>query len=227
MARFADGLDAAQRRFGCHLVGGDTDRTPGPLSVGVTAVGALPSGTFVGRQGAKAGDHIMVTGTIGDAALGLAIRNGGLRETLTDEHLRDMLLARYLRPEPRLALANALRTYASAALDISDGLMKDMARLAGPLGLEVQFDAVPLSPPARAALARDPSIATAILGGGDYEVLAAVPPANVAPFMEAAERCRVLLSDLGVLESGRRLEIVGPGGVALPGNISGYDHFAR
>ncbi len=164
-------------------------------------MGSVPTGKFVRRQGAAAGDHIFVTGTIGDAALGLAVRSdpSAFAKALTDDN-RAFLLDRYLRPRPRLALAETLRAHASAALDISDGLLKDFSRLADQLGFLLELAKVPLSKATRAALAHDPNIVQAILAGGDdYELLIAVPPASVAGFTRRETGIQV--SDLGVLDA--------------------------
>ncbi len=228
MRSFADGLGAAQESFGCHLIGGDTDLTPGPLSIGVTIIGAVPSGQFVRRQGAAPGDHVFVTGTIGDSALGLrAYTNPVAFPNLTAEE-RSYLIARYLRPTPRLALGETLRTYASAALDVSDGLMKDLTRIAGPLGLTLDFGRIPLSKVAAAALAQDERVSHDILSGGDdYELLIAVPPGSVVNFEDAAKAIGVGVRDLGALEEGISLSVVGANGTPMVIERLGYDHFSR
>ncbi len=229
MAAFAEGLRAAQEVFGCHLIGGDTDMTPGPLSIGVTAIGRLPAGTFVHRRGAKAGDHVFVTGTIGDAALGLAIRRDPklFGDILTDAD-RSLLVSRYLRPSPRLGLAEALRAHASAALDISDGFLKDLARLSGNLGIDVRLDALPLSSPVRTALTCDAAVAGAILGGGDdYELLIAVPPGETEMFSRAAKLSGIRVSDIGTLEAGRPIAVFASDGTRIEPSRFGYDHFLR
>jgi len=228
MAAFSDGLRGAQDTFGCWLIGGDTDRTPGPLAVGVTIIGSLPSGTFVRRRGAAAGDHVFVTGTIGDAALGLAIhRNPALFADIMTEGDRRQLVGRYLRPSPRLGLAEELRRHASAALDISDGFLKDLARLAGDLGLAFRLASVPTSAPVRTALANDARVADAILAGGDdYELLVAVPPKSVEAFAQGAMRSGVNVSDLGALRVGSGLAVLAADGAPLEARRFGYDHFS-
>ncbi|SFV33317.1 thiamine-phosphate kinase [Hyphomicrobium facile] len=229
MTRFSDGLRSAQESFGCRLIGGDTDRTPGPLSIGITIFGAVPAGKFVPRLGAAAGDHVFVTGTIGDAALGLAVRRdaSAFEGVLSDDE-RAFVLGRYLRPKPRLALAETLRNHASAALDISDGLMKDLARLAGPSGISLGLGSVPMSPAVGAALAHDAAVAKTVLtGGDDYELLVAVPPAAIADFKIGAERAGIAISRLGVLEAGRKFEIRDQHGTLIDGQQLGYDHFSR
>ncbi len=153
MTGFVEGLEAAQTRFGCHLLGGDTDRRPGPLTISITIIGSVPRGKMVPRTTAQAGDALFVSGTIGDAGLGLElVKSAGLQAAwgLSDA-AADTLRQRYRRPEPRLALAAPLRQYASAAMDVSDGLVKDLERMmraSGVAGHLVAAD-VPLSDPAR------------------------------------------------------------------------------
>ncbi|WP_052699486.1 thiamine-phosphate kinase [Hyphomicrobium sp. 99] len=228
MARFSEGLHKAQESFGCHLVGGDTDRTPGPLSIGITMMGSVPTGKFVRRQGARSGDHVFVTGTVGDSALGLAVCQdpAAFDKVLSDEE-RAFVVNRYLRPRPRVALAQALRDHALAALDISDGLLKDLARLAGPSGISLRLSSIPTSSAVSAALAHDPDIARLILAGGDdYEILAAVPPGSVAGFRQGAEKAGIAIAQIGVLEAGRPLEILDSNGTSIDVRRFGYDHFA-
>lgn len=182
---FATALGEDCVLYGCPLLGGDTVRTPGPVTLSLTAIGAVPQGQFVARTGARPNEALIVTGTIGDSALGLALR-------LTPERpgfaalspvQRDFLLDRYLHPQPRLLAAAALRNKASGAMDISDGLAGDVAkmlRVSGCGGL-IRLEDVPLSDPARAVLAAEPGLLETILAGGDdYEIAASVP-------IEAAE----------------------------------------
>ncbi len=129
LADFANGLRGDAVLFGCPLFGGDTDRTPGPVTISIAMFGSVPEGTMVRRAGAKPGDRVFVSGTIGDAALGLALRNGGGTDWKLNDAQRQHLLSRYLLPQPRNALAEAVRTHASAAMDVSDGLAGDFAKL--------------------------------------------------------------------------------------------------
>src|SRR5206468_8902258 len=124
---FADGLRADVQLYQCPLLGGDTDRTPGPVMVSIAAFGTVPHGGMVRRSGAKPGDWVFVSGTIGDAALGVKLRRDpeSASRYRLERRERDHLLARYLIPEPRVALAEAVRLHASAAMDISDGLAGD------------------------------------------------------------------------------------------------------
>jgi thiamine-monophosphate kinase len=229
MSAFAEGLRLAQQSFGCHLIGGDTDVTSGPLSIGITIIGTVLSGQFVRRQGARAGHHVFVTGTIGDAALGLAVQKDRAIFPSLSHDARAYLSSRYFRPMPRLALAETLRAHASAALDVSDGLLKDLSRLAGPfLGLSLDFGLIPLSKAAASVLASDPTIAPTILGGGDdYELLVAVPAASVAAFRLGAESAGIEVSDLGPLEASAPLRVLRADGTRMEIRRPGYDHFSR
>src|SRR5262245_30211691 len=169
VAAFARGLAADQRRYGIALAGGDTTATPGGLTIAITALGLARR--MVPRGGARAGDEIWVTGTIGDGALGLLAATGKLPR-LAARH-RAALARRYARPEPRVALAPSLASTARAAMDVSDGLVQDLGHMARLAGLEaaVEERAVPLSAAARAAIAANPALLDRALGGGDdYEI---------------------------------------------------------
>lgn len=232
MTRFADGLRAAQGAFACHLVGGDTDRRPGPLTIAVTMIGAVPVGRMVRRAAAKPGDRLFVSGTIGDAALGLLLA----REPARAEAWKlpraeaEHLLARYRRPTPRLALAPVLLDHAGAAMDLSDGLVKDLERMLSASGAAGRLDAgrVPLSAPAR-RIAKSSTgwLGRLITAGDDYEVLCAIPPANAGTFAAAAAAAGIPVTEVGVMENGPAdLAVIGPGGspLALP-QRKGWDHF--
>ena len=150
---------------------------------------------MVRRTGARAGDHVIVTGTIGDAALGLRLRNqrGAAKQWRLDAAMQRHLLARYLVPEPRNALAEALRLHASAAMDVSDGLAGDLGKLcrASGVGAEIDVARVPLSAPAANLLARGIVGVEAIVSGGDdYEILCAIPQASLEAFRRAAQTRR-------------------------------------
>jgi thiamine-monophosphate kinase len=203
LKRFALGLREDAEAYKCPLFGGDTVRTPGPVTVSVTMAGSVPAGSMVRRAGAKPGHRVFVTGTIGDAALGLVLRKGAAW-TLTAAQ-RDHLLGRYLLPQPRNALAEAVRAYASAAMDVSDGLAGDLAKLCRVSGVAAAIDvaAVPLSEAARTAIAADPAMReTALTGGDDFEVLCTVPEPVAGAFRAAAQAARVAVSDIGVIEAG-------------------------
>ncbi len=227
---FATGLAEAQRAFGVTLIGGDTDRRPGPLSVTITAVGFVPAGRIVRRATAMVGDHVFVSGTLGDSVLGLQLRweaAAGAPFTVSTAH-RSHLIGRYLRPRPPLALVPALREFASASMDISDGLVKDLTRMvdASGVGALIDTEAFPLSDAARAVVALKLSeMATIATGGDDYQVLATVSPPNVAGFTAAAAAAGVAVTEIGRIMDGHGVTILGPDGNPVSFARAGYDHF--
>ena len=207
LADFAAGVGADAERYQCPLLGGDTDRTPGPTSISIAALGAVPQGKMIRRSTAKAGDRIVVTGTIGDAALGVLLhRDGKLVERLRlAESMRAHLRQRYLLPQPRSALADAVLQHASAAMDISDGLAGDLAKLcrASGVGAEVDVARVPLSEAARAAVGADPAlIETVLTGGDDYEIVLTLSVERLASFRAAADAASVAVSEIGHVVAG-------------------------
>jgi thiamine-monophosphate kinase len=198
---FAGALGADAKAYRCPLLGGDTVKTTGPLFVSITAFGTLPRGTMVRRSGAKVGDVVMVSGTIGDAALGLQLQRG-IRppEWKPDRKASDYLVSRYWVPQPRNALAGAVRTHAMAAMDVSDGLAGDLAKLCRASGVSAEVDAskIPLSSAARAALREAPALLTTILGGGDdYEILCTVAAEKADAFRAAAANAKVAVTAIG------------------------------
>ena len=227
---FARGLGADAESYGCALLGGDTVTTPGPVTISVAAFGTLPKRTMVQRSGAKVGDHVIVTGTIGDAALGLLLRKerGAIRRWKLDAAKCDHLIARYLVPEPRNALAEALRKYASAAMDVSDGLAGDLGKLlrASGVGAEVKVSQVPLSAAARAVVAAEPeAIETILTGGDDFEVVATVPPSGFEAFLKAARRAGVAVAEIGRVTAGDRPWFRGNDGRGLSFAHASFSHF--
>jgi len=229
---FARGLAEAQRAFGIALTGGDTDARPGPLSITIAAIGTIPAGRHIVRSDAHAGDILFVSGTLGDAALGLAMRkDGALADTwgLSGEQTHALAHA-YLRPQPRLGLAPALLRYASAAMDVSDGLALDLQRLgrASALGAAVSLSSLPLSPAASRAVAVDPSRWNEIVAGGDdYEILAAVPASLTLDFVAAAAAGGVSVTEIGTLDEGGDVLLAGLDGAPLRPPRAGWDHFAH
>jgi thiamine-monophosphate kinase len=207
LAPFARGLGEDADFFGCPLFGGDTDRTPGPITISIAVFGAVPHGKMVRRAGAQPGDRVVVTGTIGDAALGLLLRRdpAAAGRWGLAHHQQNHLEARYLVPEPRNAIAEFLGGYASAAMDVSDGLAGDLAKLCRASGVaaEIEVARVPLSDAARAALAQAPAlIETIITGGDDYEVLACVPPGKVEALRRQASAAGVAITEIGKVVAG-------------------------
>jgi thiamine-monophosphate kinase len=228
---FARGLGEDAAQFGCPLLGGDTVSTPGPTMISITAFGRIPQGKMVHRRGAKPGDRVVVTGTIGDAALGLDILKGGaVAAVLADDaKMRAMLVGRYRVPEPRGALAQAVRDHADAAMDVSDGLAGDLAKLCHASGVSAVIDApsIPLSAAAATLLARGTvGIEAIVSGGDDYEILCAIPEASFEAFARAAGIAGVAVTSIGTVIAGppvpRFLDNEGRD-IALP-RLS-YSHF--
>jgi thiamine-monophosphate kinase len=226
LAGFSEGLRGDAVLFGCPLFGGDTDRTPVPITVSIAMFGSVPEGTMVRRAGALPGDRVFVSGTIGDAALGVMVRGGKIRN-LSEPH-RKHLLSRYLLPQPRNALAEAVRTHATAAMDISDGLAGDFGKLcrASGVGADIDVARVPLSDAAKAVIDADSSmLETAITGGDDYEVVCTVPAAKVDSFRAAAKAAQVAVSEIGEIKAGTGARFLGPDGHALSFKRPSFSHF--
>ena len=226
---FARGLGADAKRYACPLLGGDSVRTPGPVTISITAFGTLPEGTMVSRSGAKPGDHIFVTGTIGDAALGLALRQGGVSQSTMFARHHDHLEKRYLLPQPRNALGEALRCHAGAAMDVSDGLVGDLAKLCAASGIsgEVEIARVPLSSAAGEVVKCTPHlIETVLTGGDDYEIVCTVPPRRLKTFLAAAAGAGVPVTEIGVVAKGRAgARFVGPDGKPCAFKRASFSHF--
>lgn len=231
LERFAAGLGAAQARFGIALAGGDTDRRPSaPLSITITALGAVPAGRMVRRATATAGDLIFVSGTLGDSAIGLMLREAPeLAETWgLDAPSAAALVTRYLRPEPPLELAPVVREFASASMDLSDGLVKDLGRLAkaSGVGAVVRGKDIPLSSPLRRLLAIAPErFGDVVTGGDDYEVLAAVPPGRSEAYRSAAAAAGVAVTEIGRIEPGDGVLIDDLSGRPRKFETPGWEHF--
>jgi thiamine-monophosphate kinase len=223
---FASGLRDDAANYRCLLFGGDTVRTTGPVMISVSMFGSVPEGRMVKRSGAKAGDTVFVTGTIGDAALGLALRNGAKWQLASAQ--RDHLLSRYLQPLPRNALAETILFEASAAMDVSDGLAGDLAKLCRVSGVAATIDAsrVPLSEAATAVIGADPgALETALTGGDDYEILCTVAPAKVDRFRVAAMAAKVAVTPIGKIEAGEGAHFRDAQGRGLIFKRSSFSHF--
>lgn len=205
LAEFALGLAEEASAYACPLLGGDTVRTPGPLTLSITALGSVRRGHMVLRTGARPGDRLYVTGSIGDAALGLRLRLGEERDFADlDGAARRHLLDRYLHPQPRLALVETLLRHASGAMDVSDGLVGDLCKMmrASAASAEVDLARVPLSDAAAALVSMAPELfAAAVTGGDDYEILASVPGEAASAFEADAGRAGVAVTSIGVVTS--------------------------
>jgi thiamine-monophosphate kinase len=229
LSAFAAGLGDDAAHYGCPLFGGDTDHTPGLASVSIAAFGAVPQGKMVRRSTAKPGDCIVVTGTIGDAALGVKLRRdrGLARRWHLGKAATAHLEQRYLLPQPRNALAAAVLLYASAAIDISDGLAGDAAKLCRASSVTAKIDVarVPLSDAARAAIAAEPALLeTALTGGDDYEIALTLPPDQLAEFEAAARAASVAVTEIGRVEAGEGARFMREG-KALTFARASYSHF--
>ncbi len=228
LADFAAGLGEASRDFSCPLLGGDTVKARGALTLSVTAVGEVPTGTMVRRTSARAGDVICVTGTIGDAALGLRLRRapawaGGLSPA-ERAHLAD----RYLHPQPRHRLASALRDHAHAAMDVSDGLAGDLAKMMRASGVSavVEAAAVPFSAAVSRAIAADPGLFdVAVTGGDDYEILCTLPEKKLDSFRKQADSVGIMVSAIGRVVAGHELPVFRIEGAERRYDAGSFSHF--
>jgi thiamine-monophosphate kinase len=203
LASFARGLSDDVTGFGCPLLGGDTVATPGPLTISVTAFGRVPPGEMILRSRAKPGDRIVISGTIGDASLGLAILTGKM--TVGDVTIREMLLGRYRLPQPRIGLAGAVRCYAHAAMDVSDGLAGDLAKLCAASGVSAVIDvgSVPLSDAARGLMEQGRTrLESMVSGGDDYEILCTIAENSFKDFARAARCVGVAVTSIGTIVAG-------------------------
>lgn len=224
---FAAGLKGDVERYGLTLLGGDTTGTPGPITISATMLGHVPHGAAVSRAGAREGDLIFVTGTVGDGRLGLLAARG---DALGLEPPRlEYLTERYRLPQPRTQLAEAVRGLAHAAADVSDGLVADVGHVAAASGLRatLELEQTPLSRAARAWLEKraDPLLGLIDLatGGDDYELVCAVPPSRAEAFRQAGERVGIPVHAVGRFEAGGGVSVLYEGAV-VPIDTPGWRH---
>jgi thiamine-monophosphate kinase len=222
IARFASGLAADQQEYAISLIGGDTVATPGPTTLSLTALGIVPTGRALRRRGARPGDRLFVSGTIGDGILGLKVLRGELLE-LGPSH-REALQARYQVPQPRLALGAALLAggKVTAAMDISDGLVADAGHIgeASRCGLIIHADRVPLSAGAQEALANDLDLLPVLLSGGDdYEILFTAGAGFAAPEIGTP------VTEIGEAVPGSGVKVLDRDGLEIPLKSGGWQHF--
>lgn len=227
LAPFAKAIGEDAATYQCPLFGGDTVSTPGPMMISVTAFGRVPPGTMVRRDTAQIGDAVVVTGTIGDAALGLAILQG--RATAPDDESCAALVARYRVPQPRNDLAPLVRDHAHAAMDVSDGLAGDLTKLCAASGVSANIDVanVPLSNSA-AKLLRHGTVAieTLLAGGDDYEILCTIPQNRVASFLAATTAAGTPATVIGAVVAGSAAPVfIGLDGQAMILKRLSYSHF--
>ncbi len=226
LAAFCSGLDQDQQEYGIHLSGGDTTTTPGPLTIAVTAIGSVPIGKAIKRSTAKAGDDIWVTGTIGDAALGLQRIKDNPKQS--EDLAQDDLVKRYWLPDPKLSIAPLLRELVTAAADVSDGLVADLNHIcaASKLGAIVNADDVPVSQNAVEFMeTREGSISDLVTGGDDYELLFVANRENRHQINELSARANTRITLIGEMTAEGKLIVVDTDNQPMPFSIQGYRHF--
>ncbi len=220
---FTAALAEDQKEFDVFCSGGDTTVAEGPLLVSLTITGLVPSDKAVRRSGAKAGDLVVVTGFIGDAAVGVKVLLGTL--DIVDS---DVFLQACHKPTPRVALSAAICEYANAAVDVSDGLLADLGHICetSKLRAAVELSKIPFSPAAKALVDVEKITAEALItGGDDYEIAMAVAPEKLAGFQRAAEAAGVRLSVIGRFEEGEGVEVLDENGKKMSFKRSGWTHF--
>lgn len=226
VAAFARGLDEDQRRFGIDLLGGDSVATPGPASLSLTAIGEVAAGMEVRRSGARPGDRVWVSGTIGDAFLGLGVLRGAYPE-LAPEHCA-ALIGRFQIPDPRVELGPRLSGIAHAMIDVSDGLLADLGHICetSHVAAIVELGLLPMSPAARKVVEREPGIGPRLAAGGDdYELLFAAPADATARIEALSSLLSLPIAMIGRIEPGEGVRLVDAEGQTIPVETAGYRHF--
>lgn len=224
--RFVEGLAADQALYGIGLLGGDSVRTPGTAVLSVTAFGTVPQGAMLRRSGARPGDDLYVSGTLGDAALGLRVILGRLPGLAPDT--AEALARRHRVPDPRMALGRALVGLAHAAMDVSDGLPGDLPHLCDASGTaaEVELARLPLSDAARAAIALDPALLQDVAWGGgeDYELLFSAPVSARTAIEAAAVATDTAVTRIGGIAAGQGVRLLDRQGSPVE-SLTGWRHF--
>lgn len=220
---FAGGFFGLAGKFGVELVGGDTTR--GPLNICIQIMGEVPAGQALRRDGAKVGDEIWVSGALGTAALALAFRQG--RVELEQMEAAACLPALYV-PQPRVELGLSLRGIASAAIDVSDGLLADLGHILeqSGVGAEIHFEALPLHDVTRRHIGLDVAKNCVLAGGDDYELCFAAPAARHAELLALAQKLALPLTCIGRIVSEAGLALLDGKGSLMPVAAKGFDHFA-
>jgi thiamine-monophosphate kinase len=225
VGRFATGLAEDQAAFGISMLGGDSVSTPGPVTLTVTALGIVEAGREIRRSGARPGDLVLVSGTIGDGALGLMAANLSLPDL--DEGHRAELVDRYRLPRPRLELGRTLAGLAHAMIDVSDGLVADLGHIADVSGVSAVIEAarIPLSAAAGSALALDVGLFERILtGGDDYEILFTAGPESLEEILALGRTLDVPVTLIGHIEAGSGVRVVDRDGARIELSRGGWQH---
>jgi thiamine-monophosphate kinase len=226
IARFAEGLVEDQRIFGVRLLGGDSVATMGPAVLSLTAIGEVADGAEIRRADACSGDRIWVSGSIGDALLGLGVLRGAHTELPAEE--RAALAGRFQLPEPRTALGPRLAGIAHAMCDVSDGLLADLGHIcdSSGVGATVILPNLPLSPPARRLAAADSTLPARLAAGGDdYELLFTAPPEAAEAIATLASELAVPITAIGTIHGGEQVRLLDAGGNEVRVETAGYRHF--
>lgn len=226
VAQFAAGLAEDQARFGVDLLGGNSVATSGPAVLSLTAIGEVAVGAEIRRSGAHPGDRIWVSGTIGDAFLGLQALRGRYPALAAGD--RATLIQRFQLPAPRTELGPRLVGIAHAMLDISDGLLADLGHIceASQTAATVALGSLPLSSAARRAIAGDPDLPARLAAAGDdYELLFAAPPAASETIDRLAAELGLPITAIGMIEAGAGVRLIDAGGNPVPVATAGYRHF--
>ena len=223
LAAFAKGFFDLAQEFNVSLIGGDTTR--GPLSLTVTIMGEVPMGAALKRSGAKAGHDVWVSGNLGDAALAVAHRHGKL--VLSEADYREAVMRLY-EPTPRVALGQALRGLATAAIDVSDGLLADLGHICGlsKVGAVVELASIPLSAIGAKHVASDAGRNAIVAGGDDYELCFTAHPNSRESIQDLTKMMEVPLTRIGQVKRGKGVSLLGADGKAVKIDGRGFDHFS-
>lgn len=225
---FAEGLAEDQRRYGIDLLGGDSTATPGPIALTLTAIGEVAAGREIRRAGAQPGDDVWVSGTIGDAFLGLGVRRGAPDLVGLGPAQAMALVERYRLPEPRTELGPRLAGIAHAMIDVSDGLVSDLGHICetSDVGAAVALDALPFSEAAITVLAEGRVEPAALAtGGDDYELLFAAPPAKAGEIAALSATLGLAITRIGGVAAGAGVRLFDAGGRPIAIERTGYRHF--
>lgn len=224
LERFSAGLRDCAQRYNCPLAGGNLTR--GPLQIAIQVQGTVPAKEALLRSGARAGHDVYVSGVTGRAGLLLDYWEGRCPEA--SDAQRDELLAAYYRPEPRLELGQALRGIASAAQDVSDGLLKDLAHIARASGVQIAVDiaAIPLAGVLTALCDSTDVFRLALTAGDDYELVFTAPAGKKRAVAAAAQKAGVQVTRIGKVAKGEGVRVLDLSGRALEFHGQGYDHFS-